>query len=128
AFTTANSGETDPNVWYEIALSATDADHMTGTAAITVVPRTGDVTFETTPPGLAVTIDGQPHLTPFVLTSVVGMLREIGAPPPLGYAFASWSDDGVQTHVVTAPPTSQTLTAAFTAPPTATSVESRTPT
>ncbi len=127
AFTTANSGETDPDVWYEIVLSATDSDHMTGTTAIAVVPRTVDLTFETTPPGFGVTLDGEPHLTPFVVTSVVGMLRQIGAPAAAGYTFASWSDGGGETHVITAPPTPQTLTAAFAAPPTATPIESPTP-
>ena len=116
-FATANTGETDPDVWYEVILSAVDSDHMTGTTAVAVVPRTVDLTFETTPPGFGVTLDGEPHLTPFAVTSVVGMLRQIGAPPPAGYTFAGWSDGGAETHVVTAPPTPQTLTAAFAAPP-----------
>ncbi len=127
-FTTANTGETDADVWYEIILTATDSDHMGGSTSVAVVPRTVDLTFQTTPPGFGVTIDGEPHLTPFVVTSVVGMLRQIGAAPAGGYTFASWSDGGAATHVITAPPTPQTFTVVFAAPPAASPAASTSPT
>ena len=151
-FTTANVGETSPVVSYEVVLTAVDVDGITASTSAFLVPRTVDLTFQTTPVGLGITLDGQPQVTPFQVTSVVGMQRQIGAPPPAGYTFSNWSDGGGQSHTITAPPTPRTFIAAFsslatptptmTAPPTttvtapatvtpvatATSTPSRTPT
>jgi glucose/arabinose dehydrogenase len=127
SFTTTNVGETAADVGYEIRLSATDSDGITGTASVLIMPRTVDLTFETTPAGLGITLDGQPHVTPFTATSIVGMQRQIGAPAQPGFAFAAWSDGGAQTHTITAPATPVTLNAAFGPAPTRTPAPTPTP-
>jgi hypothetical protein len=73
---------------------------------------------ETDPPGLQVTVDGQPRTTSVDEPSVVGMKRTLGAPSPQtsggrSYAFSSWSDGGAATHTVTAPATPATYRATF---------------
>ncbi len=113
SFQTANSGETSADVGYEIVLSATDSDGMVGSTSVFLVPRTVRLTFETLPPGLATTLDGEPFQTPFDVTSVVGMLRTIAAPGTPGVTFQSWSDGGAASHVVTAPASPTTYVATF---------------
>ena len=120
SFDTADSGETSADVGYEIILSATDSDGMTGSASVFLVPHTVTLTFATLPPGLSMTLDGEPFQTPFDVTSVVGMLRTIGAPDTLGLTFQGWSDGGAASHVITAPANPATYIATFaTAAPTA---------
>jgi len=55
SFDTADSGETSADVGYEIILSATDSDGMTGSASVFLVPHTVTLTFATLPPGLSMT-------------------------------------------------------------------------
>src|SRR5204862_8345651 len=70
SFTTANSGETSADVGYEIILSATDSDGMTGSSSVMLAPNTVDMSFATVPAGFETTLDGEPHVTPFQVTSV----------------------------------------------------------
>jgi hypothetical protein len=70
------------------------------------------------PPGLQVTLDGQPAVTPITVSSVVGILRTLGAlspqsVPPSVYHFESWSDGGAASHTVTTPSTSGTYVVAY---------------
>ena len=81
-----------------------------------VLPRTSTITLASTPPGLNLTLDGQPYGGPVV--GVVGMTRSIGAPTPqtLGGAtctFRSWIDGGNATHSIRTRQTSTTYTARF---------------
>jgi glucose/arabinose dehydrogenase len=120
SFETANSGETSPDVGYQIILSATDSDGLTGSTSVFIVPHTVVLTFETLPPGLSTTLDGEPLATPFEVTSVVGMQRAIGVPAVPGATFAGWSDGGDTSHVIVAPAEPSTWIATFaTAAPTA---------
>jgi hypothetical protein len=116
SFTTAKSGETSADVAYEIILSATDSDGMTGSNSVMLVPNTAGMSFETVPPGLETTLDGEPHVTPFEVTSVVGMQRTIGASDAPALTFTSWSDGGASTHVVTVPAGATTYVATFATP------------
>ncbi|HEY2387115.1 MAG TPA: PQQ-dependent sugar dehydrogenase [Candidatus Binatia bacterium] len=130
SFATADSGETSPDVGYQIILSATDSDGMTGSASVSIVPHTVALTFETLPPGLSTTLDGEPFETPFAVTSVVGMQRAIGVPGAPGATFQGWSDGGAASHVVVAPaqPTTWVATFATAAPTAAASVTPVAPT
>ncbi len=123
SFTTNTGGETDPDVAYEIQLSATDTTGLTGTQSVFILPVTSDLTLQTTPPGLGVTLEGQPAAAPVTVTGVVGLRRTIGVPPVQSvgaqtYYFAGWSDGGFPTHDILTPELDSTFTASFMPPAT----------
>jgi hypothetical protein len=124
SFTIPNRGETAANVWYRIHLTVTDSGGLTHSVFSDVVPRTATLQLATNPSGLQVTLDGQPVTAPASVTSVVGMIRSLGAPSPqtvgtTTWQFGSWSDGGAATHEVTTPATATTYTATYGAVPTA---------
>ena len=109
SFMVPAEGETSPNVWYRIILTATDANGLTGKDSVDVRPLTSIITLSTDPEGLELTLDGQPVVTPFVFTSVEGLLRAIGAPTPqqgelVFCTFYSWSDGETQSERTIATP------------------------
>src|SRR5262249_26774932 len=118
SFVWATSGESDPDVGYEIILSATDSSGLVASQSILVKPRLSNFTLQTNPAGLQLTLDGQPITTPLTVTGVVGYLRTFGATSPQTsgsqvVAFSSWSDGGVQVHTVATPPVATTYTATY---------------
>ncbi|MEV6524161.1 PQQ-dependent sugar dehydrogenase [Longispora sp. NPDC051575] len=91
----------------ELRLTATDSTGLTGSTSVRLDPLTTDIRFESSPPGLQVTVGSATEATPFTRTMIVGTVESVSAPTPqaLGdrsYAFANWSDGGAQTHSVTA--------------------------
>ena len=126
-FTTQTEGETSANVWYRVFLRATDSFGLTGETFVDVHPVTSVMHFETSPPGLGLTLDGQPLATPADVTGVVGVIRTLGAPSPQGAStFDSWSDGGVQVHTISTPATDTTYTAIYDGPnPTTTTAPPR---
>ncbi len=123
SFATNTGGEPDPDVGYEIELSATDSTGLTGTLSVFILPVTTEFTLTTNPPGLDVTLDGQPVDAPSTTTSVVGLHRSIGAPPVQSvggqtYYFAGWSDGGLPSHDIVTPEVETTFTASFMPPAT----------
>jgi glucose/arabinose dehydrogenase len=131
-FSAADTGETSADVAYEITLTATDSLGLGSSTSVIIVPETADFTLATNPPGLTVTLDGQPQTTPVTIAGVVGFKRGLGAPSPQTaggrqYAFAGWSDGGGQTHTITTAAGSTTYTAVFGAIATATAVATPTP-
>ncbi len=119
-FTIPTTGETAANVWYRIILTVRDSGGLTFTTFTDVVPRTVTLNLATTPPGLQVTLDGQPMTTPLAVVSVVGMQRTLGAISPQStggttYVFQAWSDGGASTHTVATPSTDTTYTATYVA-------------
>jgi glucose/arabinose dehydrogenase len=114
AFVTNTSGETSPNVSYEIILRATDSVGLTGVASVFILPETTTVQLDTSPPGLQLTLDGQPVTAPAQFKGVVGVERTIGAVSPQGPdEFSSWSDGGPQIHTISTPASDTTYTAFF---------------
>ena len=118
SFTIPNMGETSANVFYRIILTVTDSGGLTHVSSLDIVPRTVTITLATSPGVLQVTLDGQPHLAPYSVVSVVGMLRTIGVPSPQtldgrAWWFGSWSDRGKATHTIVTPATDTTYTATF---------------
>jgi glucose/arabinose dehydrogenase len=116
SFVIPTSGETSPNVFYRIWLTVTDSGGLTHTSFRDVLPRTATITLATNPPGLQLTLDGQPYAGPVV--GVAGMTRSIGTPvqQTMGgktYTFRSWSPRGSATHDITTPTTDKTYTATF---------------
>jgi PKD repeat protein/glucose/arabinose dehydrogenase len=106
--------------WIELQLTATDSQGLAATTSVTLQPRTVNLTFQSQPSGLQLAVGSFSGATPFTRTVIVGSANSISAPTPqsLGgssYAFSAWSDGGAQTHNITAPATSTTYSATFTA-------------
>ena len=125
SFTIPTLGEKSANVFYRIHLTVVDSGGLQKTVSVDVLPRTVTIMLATAPPGLQVTLDGQPTATPTALLGVVGMSRTLGVVSPqtangTNYEFVSWSDSGVATHTIFTPATNTAYTASFqvsTAPP-----------
>jgi glucose/arabinose dehydrogenase len=118
SFTIPTTGETAANVWYRIYLTVRDSAGLTHTTQRDVLPRTVQVTLATNPAALQLRLDGQPVATPTTFTSVVGIVRTIGAVTPQAsggttYEFVSWSDGGAVSHNVSTPAANTTYTATF---------------
>lgn len=112
------TGETAPNVFYRIRLTARDSEGLDGEAFVDVQPRTAELRLATQPPGLQVTLDAQPRTAPHAETSVAGLRRRIGAPSPqevngTRYVFTRWSDRGAREHAIRLPTGGRTYTAVF---------------
>ncbi|MEX1245671.1 MAG: PQQ-dependent sugar dehydrogenase [Thermoanaerobaculia bacterium] len=103
----------------EIRLTATDTQGLTHTASVLLQPQTSNLTFQTTPAGLQLTVGtAPPQTTPFTRTVIVGSLNSVEALTPQGsfpdvWDFSAWSDGGAQTHNVTAPAAATTYTATY---------------
>jgi glucose/arabinose dehydrogenase len=111
-------GHTEDNIFLRIYLAATDADGAVDTTYVDVQPRKVTLAFASVPSGLQLTLDGQPHVTPFSVVGVVGMERDLGAPTPQVVAadsllFVSWSDAGAALHTVVTPAVNTTYTATY---------------
>jgi glucose/arabinose dehydrogenase len=118
SFVIPTTGETAPNVWYRIHLTVRDSGGLTTSVFVDVVPRKSTITLASNPPGLQLTLDGQPVTAPFSVLGVVGIQRTLGVITPqtlngTTYAFVSWSDGGAATHVIGTPAADTTYTATF---------------
>lgn len=118
SFVIPNEGETSDNVWYRITLTATDSKGSKGTDFVDVNPRKSTLNFASNPPGLQITLDGQPLVTPASVVSVEGILRSIGVVSPqdkddVSYTFESWSNGGTLTQILATPSDDLSLTAQF---------------
>ena len=77
------------------------------------------VTFNTSPAGLAYTVDGNTYTTPQSFYWIVGSSHSVSIPSPQAgstgtqYVFGSWSDAGAQSHTVIAPAATTPYTASF---------------
>ncbi|MES2934784.1 MAG: discoidin domain-containing protein, partial [Pseudomonadota bacterium] len=110
-------GETSDDVWLRFYVQATDSNGQVSTVVTRdIYPQKATVTLATVPPGLSVTLDGQPLSKPDNL-GVVGMERNIGAIEQnfngRRYRFGSWSDSGAASHTIFWPNANTTYTATF---------------
>jgi glucose/arabinose dehydrogenase len=102
----------------ELKLTATDSGGLTDTESLRLDPRTVALTFNTSPGGLQLTVNGRSAPTSFSRTVIVGSSNSISANTPQTkgkktYTFLSWSDGGPQSHNITAPATATTYTARY---------------
>jgi len=109
------------NIFYRIYLNVIDTNGYQQSISTDVLPQTSQLTLTTVPPGLPLSLDGQPLSTPASLAAVVGMSRQISAPSTqndLGtnLSFVLWSDGGTPTHAILVPPTNAVLTASYVQP------------
>jgi glucose/arabinose dehydrogenase/PKD repeat protein len=106
--------------YLELVLTVTDSAGLTHTTSVRLDPKTVDLTFTSSPSGLQIAVGGTAQATPFTRRVIQGSANSVSAvtPQTLGgtpYAFASWSDGGAQTHLITAPPAATTYLATYTA-------------
>jgi len=81
-------------------------------------PKTVDLTFTTVPAGLQLAVGSSSGVTPFSRTVIQGSANSVSAPSPQGSStFASWSDGGTQSHVITAPTAATTYSATYATAP-----------
>jgi glucose/arabinose dehydrogenase len=93
--------------WYELTLTATDPGGATGTASVTLNPKTVKLTFNSDPRGVLLSVGSSTSKTPFTRTVIQGSANTVSAPSPQKvqgkqYSFVSWSDGGAQSHTITA--------------------------
>jgi Concanavalin A-like lectin/glucanases superfamily len=102
---------------YEIVLTVTDSTGLSASTSVTVLPHKVNLSYDTVPSGLTLTIDGISRQTPFVVDDLKGFQRTITASNQssggTAYTFASWSDGGSQSHGVVVPNVDQSLIATF---------------
>lgn len=108
SWTVPDSGHTETTVWYRVHLSVTDSGGLSSESFVDVSPVLAQISLKTNPPGLEVTLDGQPFTAPHTADSVVGVKRDIGVVSPQTlngktYAFSAWTDGGAAVHTITTP-------------------------
>jgi PKD repeat protein/glucose/arabinose dehydrogenase len=104
--------------YLELELKATDSGGLTDTKTLRLDPKTVVLTFQSTPGGLQLTVNGTAGKSAFSRTVIVGSNNTISANTPQTkgpktYNFSSWSDGGAQTHNITAPATATTYSARY---------------
>lgn len=102
---------------YEIILTVTDSDGLSGSDSVTVVPDKVDLSFSTVPSGRSIDVDGIRKTAPFTIDDLIGFQHLISAPPQTSggtsYTFQSWSDGGAASHTIVVPASNQSYTATF---------------
>jgi len=102
----------------ELTLTATDAAGLRGSTSIRVLPKTTLLTFQTSPTGLKLTLNGVSATALFSRTVIVGSSNSVSAPSPQALrckqVFRIWTD-GVTTanRTIVAPASGVTYTATF---------------
>jgi hypothetical protein len=85
---------------------------------VDVPPPTGAISFETSPPGLTLIVEGRQADTPLTFAGTPGARSTIAVASPqmrdgLSYAFSVWSDGSISDHDVVIPRGRTTYTAYF---------------
>ena len=105
------------NTQLEIRLKATDSLGKSTTVTRTIDPKTVDLTFDTSPAGLALTVAGTTVTGPQTITSWDGWGVPVSAQGQSAqgqyWHFSSWSDSGAASHTITTPSSPATYTATF---------------
>ena len=119
SFTIPKTGEASADTSYEIKVTATDANGLFTSKAITIRPRKTEISLATSPPGLGIFVDGVPVATPRTFTGVEGFQRDLAAPVAAvdqggnALQFAGWSDGKSVRHVINTPEDDSTYTASY---------------
>jgi hypothetical protein len=105
--------------YLEIRLGATDLGGLTNMQSVSLQPQTVALTFQTAPvPGLKIGFGSSSDVAPFTRTVIVNSSSSVSASSTQNlatqeYGFVSWSDGGVQNHLITAPASPATYTATY---------------
>jgi glucose/arabinose dehydrogenase len=102
---------------YEIVLTVTDSTGLSTSTSVTIFPDKVNLTYNSVPSGLNVSIDGVVRQTPYVVDDLKGFRHTLAAPNQsnggTSYSFTSWSDGGAQSHDIVVPTTNQSYVATF---------------
>jgi len=104
--------------WYELILTARDSNGIETQQSVNIYPDKVNLSFASQPNGLTVKLDGISMTTPFTYDEIIGFQHTISVDSPQffsgnRYEFASWSDGGAASHVITVPASDRSYTAAF---------------
>ncbi|WP_283136775.1 LamG-like jellyroll fold domain-containing protein [Rhizohabitans arisaemae] len=104
--------------WLELRLTARDSSGQSATARVELQPRTTDLTFQTSPPGLRLGLLGDEVVTPVTRRVITASAVGVTAPSPqtsggTTYGFTSWADGGPPSRTISAPETAGTYTARY---------------
>ena len=107
------------NTYLEIKLTATDSNGLSRTVTRNLHPKTVDITFQTNPSGLNLTVNDNTIVGASTVVSWEAWALRVNAPNQTdgsgkSWAFESWSDGGAQAHTITTPASPATYTATFT--------------
>jgi glucose/arabinose dehydrogenase len=121
SFNIPTTGETSANVFYRLHLTVQDSKGLTNTTFVDIKPYTTYLTLQSNPPGLSLTMDGQPFVTPYTVKSVEGIQRTIGMISPqtlngITYTFASWTNGLSNTQTFLTPVDNTTYNGNFSKP------------
>jgi glucose/arabinose dehydrogenase len=114
-------GHTEDDIFIRFHLRATDSGGRSHEVTRDVQPQKVQLTFTTSPAGLALSLDGQPVTGPHTVTGVVGVERDLVAAAtqnssganPRRYQFQRWSDGQSATHTIATPAADTTYTATY---------------
>jgi glucose/arabinose dehydrogenase len=118
-FNIPSSGhDINDEIQFQFILKVTDADGLSVEQAVNILPETVDLLLQSNPSGLTINVDGLNRTTPSILNTVVNFQHALSATTPqtlsgTTYNFSTWSDNGSQTHTITAPQNTETYTANF---------------
>lgn len=96
-FVVPTAGETDPDVWFRVYLTATDSAGFQTTTFAEIFPEISDFSVEATGPMETLLVDSQTEANPVAKTGVEGVFRSFSVPEvvpaPEGNAyFYRWVD------------------------------------
>ena len=96
---------------YHITLTVTDSDGLQGSQSVLIFPEKVNLTFDSLPNGLSLTLDGIPHTTRFVYDTLVNFTHTMGQVPlpaglVAGYRLAREQAPPPPTSPATATPAS----------------------
>ncbi|MFN3405924.1 MAG: PQQ-dependent sugar dehydrogenase [Cytophagaceae bacterium] len=117
-YTIPTVGETDHDIWYRLYLVVNDANGLTDTTYIELLPRKSTFTINTNPQGFTAVLDDQPISTPASVLSVVGMSRSLAVNNiqtlnGKTYLFDNWQHGGNASQTITVQDNNVTYTANY---------------
>lgn len=97
SFVVPTTGHEPADTHYQIVQTVRDSDGIESSTTVEIFPTTTNVSFDTLPQGIPLTIDAEPRGTPFLTPSLVGFQHHVVAPPTWStggrtYVFVMWSD------------------------------------
>ena len=120
SFTIPRTGEASADTSYEVKVTATDANGLSTSKIVTILPRKSEISLATSPPGLGIVVDGVPsqhaahrhrrrRLPARATPHPTARSAQDGTP----LQFAGWSDGKSIRHVITTPVDDTTYTARY---------------
>lgn len=102
----------------QFSVPGTSYEPLVIPVSLTITAPTTGVTVATVPAGFPITVDSQSYFAPATFSWLPGSSHSLGTVASqssngIRNAFSSWSDGGSQTHTITVPSATATITANF---------------